>query len=156
MVSGLKTQRRLASEILGVGENRVWIDPSKYKDIKSALTREDISSLIDKGVIKKRNENFQSRGRSRELSLKKSKGRRRGMGSRKGKAHARSGFDWRYKVRALRAELRSQLEKGNIDKKTFRKLYIKVKGNSFHSVSHLRNYISETVKGKGANYDEKK
>ncbi|MBE5728286.1 50S ribosomal protein L19e [Candidatus Parvarchaeota archaeon] len=156
MVSGLKTQRRLASEILGVGKSRVWIDPSKYKDIKSALTKEDVLNLINKGVIKKRNENFQSRGRSRELRLKKSMGKRKGMGSRKGKAHARSDFDWRYKVRALRAELRSQLEKGNIDKKTFRSLYKKVKGNSFHSVSHLRNYISETVKGKGVNYGEGK
>ncbi|MEM0111188.1 MAG: 50S ribosomal protein L19e [Candidatus Parvarchaeota archaeon] len=150
----MKTQRRLASEILGVGAGRVWMDPSKYKDIKGALTKEDINNLINKGVIKRRNENFQSRGRSRDLRVRKAKNRGKGMGSRKGKAGARSSFDWRYKVRALRKELRAQLKAGNIDKKAFRKLYVKIKGNSFHSVSHLRNYITETMKG--TTYEEKK
>lgn len=154
MVNGLKTQRRLASEILDVGLGRVWMDPSKYKDIKGALTKEDINNLIKKGVIKRKNGNFQSRGRSRELKIKKSKNRRKGVGSRKGKAGARSSFDWRYKVRALRKELKRQLNDGNIDKKTFRRLYVRIKGNSFHSVSHLKNYITETVKG--TKYEEKK
>ncbi|MDP8012811.1 MAG: 50S ribosomal protein L19e, partial [Nanoarchaeota archaeon] len=39
MVS-LKTQRRVASEILGVGEKRIKMDPSKMKEIKEAITRE--------------------------------------------------------------------------------------------------------------------
>lgn len=137
----LKMQRRLASDILGVGEKHVWLDPSKTKEIKEAITREDISNLIKKGIIKRKVYVGQSRGRARILHLKKVRGHRRGIGSRKGKKSARASVDWRLKVRALRNELKSQLDQGKITKKEFRELYRKVKGNVFHSVSHLRYTI---------------
>ena len=50
-------------------------------------------------------------------------------------------FEWIDKVRALRNELFKQRKQGKIDKKEFRQLYKKIKGNSFHSVNHMRNYI---------------
>ena len=54
MQGKLKTQRRIASDVLNVGESRVWLDPSKFKDIKEAITRADIEGLISKGMIKKK------------------------------------------------------------------------------------------------------
>jgi len=48
-----RLQRRLAAEILGVGESRIWIDPNpEYtEDIEQALTRRDVESLIKRGII---------------------------------------------------------------------------------------------------------
>ena len=141
MQGKLKTQRRIASNVLGVGESRVWLDPSKFKDIKEAITRADIEGLISKGVIKKKELKGQSRARARVLHEKKRRGHRKGIGSRKGEKSARMKFEWIDKVRALRNELFKQRKQGKIDQKEFRQLYKKIKGNSFHSVNHMRNYI---------------
>ncbi len=146
-MSNLKTQRRLASEILKVGEKRVWLDPSKEKDIKEAITKADIQSLIDKGVIRKKELVGQSRVRAREIHEKKKRGHRKGIGSRKGEKHARMKFEWKDKIRALRKELFREREKGEITNEQFRILYNKAKGNAFHSVAHMKNYIEEFKKG---------
>ncbi|MGD2065814.1 MAG: 50S ribosomal protein L19e, partial [Candidatus Bathyarchaeota archaeon] len=42
----LKSQRRLAAEIMKVGENRVWIDPERIDYVEAAITREEIKKLI--------------------------------------------------------------------------------------------------------------
>jgi large subunit ribosomal protein L19e len=141
MQGKLKTQRRIASNVLDVGEGRIWLDPLKFKDIKEAITRADIESLISKGVIKKKELKGQSRSRARVLHEKKKRGHRKGIGSRRGEKSARMAFEWIDKVRALRKELFKQRKQGKIDKKEFRQLYRKIKGNSFHSVNHMRNYI---------------
>ena len=141
MQGKLKTQRRIASNVLKVGEARIWLDPSKFKDIKEAITRADIEGLISKGIIKKKELIGQSRARARVLHEKKRRGHRKGIGSRKGEKSARMDFEWIDKVRALRNELFKQRKQGKIDQKEFRQLYKKIKGNSFHSVNHMRNYI---------------
>ena len=141
MQGKLKTQRRIASNVLKVGEARIWLDPSKFKDIKEAITRADIEGLISKGIIKKKELIGQSRARARVLHEKKRRGHRKGIGSRKGEKSARMAFEWIDKVRALRNELFKQRKQGKIDQKEFRQLYRKIKGNSFHSVNHMRNYI---------------
>lgn len=142
----LKTQRRLASELLGVGEKKVWLDPSKFKEIKEAITRGDVESLIEKGFIKGKPVVGQSRGRARALHLKKKRGHRKGIGSRKGKKAARMQFVWRDRVRSLRKELVKERAAGKIDKKLFRIVYTKIKGNAFHSVAHMRNTIENMKK----------
>ncbi len=145
MVAGLTTQRRLASKFLGVGEGRVWLDPSKFKEIKEAITSADVENLVKKGFIKKKALVGQSRGRARAVHVKKKHGHRKGVGSRKGEKGSRTNMSWALKVRALRNELVKQRVAGKIDKKEFRDLYSRVKGNAFHSVNHMRNVI-ETMK----------
>lgn len=142
----LKTQRRLASDLLGVGEKKVWMDPSKFKEIKEAITRGDVENLIAKGSISRKELIGQSRSRARAFHLKKKKGHRKGPGSRKGKKAARAKFIWRDRVRALRKELFKQRVAGKIDKKLFRVVYRRIKGNAFHSVAHMRNTIEEMKK----------
>lgn len=142
----LKTQRRLASDLLGVGEKKVWMDPAKFKEIKEAITRGDIENLINKDIISKKELVGQSRGRARAVHLKKKKGHKKGVGSRKGKKAARANFIWRDKVRALRKELFKERKAGKVDKKLFRVVYKKIKGNAFHSVTHMRNTIEEMKK----------
>ena len=132
--------------LLDTGENKVWMDPTKYKEIKEAITREDVKNLVSKGVIAERETNGQSRSRARAVHKKTKKGHRKGPGSRKGKHAARTKFEWKDKVRALRKELFKQRKMGKIDKKLFRVVYKKIKGNAFHSVSHMRNTILEMEK----------
>ena len=45
-------QKRLAAHILKVGKSRVWLDPTKFKDIDAAITKVDIRKLIKKGYVK--------------------------------------------------------------------------------------------------------
>ncbi len=87
----LKTQRRIAAELLKCGENRIWIDPERIEDVAAAITREDIKRLIHDGVIKKKPIKGQSRARARAFQEARKKGRHRGPGSKKGKKTARMG-----------------------------------------------------------------
>lgn len=139
----LAIQKRLASEILGVGQTRVWIDPEKIEEVAKAITREDIRGLIEQGVIKRKPVRGISRGRARERALKRAKGRRRGHGSRKGAKGARSPSkeQWMKRIRALRKRLRELRDAGKITRGIYRKLYLKAKGGEFRSVAHLDAFL---------------
>ncbi|MBC7130754.1 50S ribosomal protein L19e [Candidatus Bathyarchaeota archaeon] len=139
----LRTQRRLAAEILKIGENRVWIDPNRIDDVEAAITREEIKKLIHEGVIKPLQEKGVSRSRARILHEKKKKGRRRGPGSRSGGARSiiSKKEAWMMKVRALRKRLRELKERKIIDQSTYRDLYIMVKSGRFESVADMERYL---------------
>ncbi|KUO39270.1 MAG: 50S ribosomal protein L19 [Hadesarchaea archaeon DG-33-1] len=141
----LKAQKRLAAKILGVGINRVWIDPARAADVEAAISRVDIRRLIHDGTIKARPERGVSRARARERAAKRKKGRRRGTGSRKGAAKARQPKKeaWIRTVRPLRAKLREFRNKRMIDVKYYRRLYRMVKGGAFRSKAHLETYLKE-------------
>lgn len=51
-MSDLSNQRKLASKVLECGLDRVWLNPEASEEIASAITREDIRGLIEKGTIK--------------------------------------------------------------------------------------------------------
>lgn len=140
----LVKQKRLAAQVLKVGEGRVWIDPEATEDIAAAITREDIRGLIGDGVIKKKQSKGVSRGRARVRAIQKSLGRRRGLGSRKGAKGARRGKKqlWIIKIRALRRRLKELRSGGYVDKTTYRRLYNKMKGGEFRNVAHLNDYLT--------------
>jgi len=130
---------------MGVGVNRVWVDPARITDVSTAITREDIKRLIRDGVIRARPELGISRARARERSMKREKGRRRGIGSRRGTAKARQPKKaaWIKTVRPLRGMLSELRDKGAIDVREYRRLYRMVKGGSFKSKAHLQTYLRE-------------
>lgn len=130
----LKNQKRLAAELLKVGESRVWIDPASVESVEAAITREEIRKLIHEGVIRKRPEHGISRGRIR------SKPKRRGPGSRKGSTISRKTL-WINRIRKLRKILRHLKGSKRISKSTYRRLYLLAKGGAFRSASHLKEYI---------------
>ncbi len=134
----VSVQRRIAAEILGVGVNRVWIDPSKLEEVTSALTREDVKGLIERGIISKRPVKGTSRVRARTR-----KGKRRGPGSRKGAFKARLNPEnvWPAKVRALRRFLKYLRDRRIITRRVYRELYLKAKGGAFDSIASLKRYI---------------
>ncbi len=138
----LKFVKRLAAQVLGVGESRVWIDPEKIERASMAISREDIRRLIHDGVIKKKPVSTPSRGRIRQRRLAKKKGRRRGYGSRKGPRFDEKDI-WITKIRLQRKYLRRLKDRKLIDKKTYRLLYRLAKGGTFRSLAHLKMYIEE-------------
>lgn len=133
----------MAAEILGVGEERVWIDPERIEEVKAAITREDIKRLIHEGVIRKIKEKGVSRARARITHEKKKRGKRRGVGSRSGSMKARVDPDrvWVEKIRALRRRLRELKGKRIITTRVYRQLYLKAKAGVFRSIADLHRYI---------------
>lgn len=139
----LSMVRRLAAEVLGVGEGRIYIDPSRVDEAASAITKDDVRRLIEEGVISAKPIKGTSRVRARLRRLKRRKGLRKGEGSRKGSKANMDKRLWVAKVRALRKLLKYLRDRKMIDKKTYRKLYRMVKGGVFHSKAHLKIYIKE-------------
>ncbi|MEM3608984.1 MAG: 50S ribosomal protein L19e [Candidatus Bathyarchaeia archaeon] len=142
-MTSLKSQRRLAANILKVGQNRVWIDPERIDDVETAITREEIRKLIHEGVIKPLPEEGISRARARTVHLKKKVGRRHGPGSRSGAHHAKiSKKDaWMAKIRALRKRLRELKADKIITEATYRKLYKMASSGRFASVADLERHL---------------
>jgi len=142
-MTGLKSQRRLAAQILKIGQNRVWIDPERTDDAEAAITREEIRKLIHEGIIKPLPEKGISRARARILHEKRRKGRRRGPGSGGGSAYAKISKKeaWMSKIRALRKRLH-ELKTGRIIvESTYRKLYRMASSGRFESVADLERYL---------------
>jgi large subunit ribosomal protein L19e len=142
-MTGLKSQRRLAAQILKVGQNRVWISPENIDDAEAAMTREEIKKLIHEGVIKRLPERGVSRSRARVLHMKKRKGRRRGPGSRSGSNRAKISKKeaWMGKIRALRKRLRTLKTKRVITESTYRELYRMARSGRFQSVADLERHL---------------
>lgn len=142
-MTDLKSQRRLAAQVLKIGQNRVWIDPEKADDVEAAITRDEVRRLIHQGTIKASPEKGISRGRARIIHEKKKKGRRSGPGSRTGSSHARVSkkHAWMSKIRALRKKLRTLKTKKMIAENAYQKLYRMAGSGRFESVADLERYM---------------
>lgn len=141
----LKVQKRIAADVLACSPKRVWFDEDHLDEIKEAITKADLRSLINKGVIRIKPAKVTSRGRARHNRRQKSKGRRKGHGSRKGKAGARLARKeaWTNSIRAQRDLIRYLRDKEIISRKDYRMLYSKCKGGFFRSRRHIRIFIEE-------------
>ncbi len=133
----------MASQVMKIGENRVWMDPERMDEIESAITREEIKRFIREKAIRKIPERGVSRARARVLHQKRKMGRRRGLGGRAGARTATISRKelWMSKIRAQRRELDDLRNRHLITPKTYRTLYIMSKSGSFRSKSDLRRYI---------------
>ncbi|MFB6198341.1 MAG: 50S ribosomal protein L19e [Halobacteriaceae archaeon] len=144
-MSDLSAQRRLAADVLDVGENRVWFDPDAQDEIADAITREDIRELVDEGSIQAEPKSGNSRGRARERDEKRAYGHRKGAGSRRGKAGARQDPKEQYEnqIRAQRRVLKELRDGGDLTPSEYRELYNMANGGEFDSVRRLRAFIQE-------------
>lgn len=143
MMMDLKNQRRVASQLLKCGENRVWIDPNRLEDASDAITRADVRTLIASGTIAARQKRGVSRGRTNYLKNQKRKGRRKGHGSRRGTKHARkpSKEVWMQSIRPIRKKLKELRDSGKIDTRTYRSYYLRAKGGMFKSRPHMESHM---------------
>ena len=132
----MNTIRRLAADILKVGELKVKISPDGVKEAEKAMTRSEVRELIKKGIITR----APNLGRR-----KKERRRRRSAGSRKGTAKTRAGGKavWMAKVRSQRAFLKQLLAEEAFDKKHKRILYMRIKSGLFRSKRAFLAYLKE-------------
>jgi large subunit ribosomal protein L19e len=144
-MSDLSAQKRLAADVLDVGQNRVWFDPEAQGEIADAITREDVRDLIDQGVIRTKEKSGNSRGRAKERQEKRAYGHQKGHGSRKGSAGARQNEkdDWVSRIRAQRERLRDLRDSGELSPTEYRELYDQASGGEFDDVGDLNRYIDD-------------
>ncbi len=129
----LKLQRRLAADILGVGENRIRFDPERLEDIADAITREDVRALIEEGAIYAAPVKGQTRNRVKETRVRK--GGKYATLTKKER--------WIMRVRPQRRYLKRLRDHGIIDRSLYRKLYLQVKAGRFKSIADIRNLLIE-------------
>ena len=139
----LKSQRRLAAEIMKIGEGRVWIDPERTDYVEAAITREEIRKLIHEGVVKSLPEKGVSRSRARVLIEKRKKGLRRGPGGKSGPARSKISKKqaWINRIRPIRRRLRELKDSRAITESVYRKIYDMSESGVFESKVDLERYI---------------
>ena len=141
----IRNKKQLVADIMKVGKKRVRLDPSQLDEISKAITKADIRSLIAAKKITIKPIIGNSKFRSRKIKLQKSKGRRKGKGSRKGKKTSRLTRKraWISKVRAQRAFIKKLKEKNLITKPVHRDIYKKIMSNAFRNTRLIKIYLGE-------------
>lgn len=131
----LNKVKELASKVMGIGKNKVKIlNPEEAREV---MTREDVRTKIEQGVISKKREKGISRGRKRSKKSRKKTGKRKG--GKKSRENPKE--TWMKNVRAQRKKLREI--KPELKQRAYRKLYRKIKGGQFKSKKRLMAHINE-------------
>lgn len=138
-------QKRLAAAIFKCSPQRVRFSTEHQKEISEAITRADVRTLISQGIITRLAVGGISNGRRKLVMKQLAKGRRRGAGSRKGRANARQagGQDWTTRVRVQRDLLHRLRDREKISDENYKMLYGKIKGGFFRSERHMKLYMEE-------------
>ncbi len=141
----LGVQKRLAAGILGCSPKRVVFDPERLAEIKEAITKTDMRALIEQGAIKMLPARGISKSRTRFAQRQKMKDRRKGHGSRKGAAGARTNTKtaWVNRVRLQRRYLKALRTGKLVSTSQFSEIYRKIKGGFFRSKRHMELYLTE-------------
>jgi large subunit ribosomal protein L19e len=140
----LSSKRRMAAQVLGVGQTRVRIDPEATEQLQDAITRESIRGWISAGLIWVDPKKGNSRGRVRARHIKSQK-KGKGQGSKKGAHGARVGKKrvWVGRVRMLRHILKVMRDRGEITNENFKLLYRQVKGAQIRSRRRLDEELAK-------------
>ena len=139
----ITNQKKMAAQILKCGVHRVWINPSYLDQVAQSVQKEDIREAIDNGWIKAKAIQGTSRVRALKRKEQKMKGRRKGHGKRSGTSNARNPRkqQWMSTIRAQRRTLKDMRDEGSLDRSQYRHYYLKAKGGSYRSVSHMRSQM---------------
>ncbi len=140
----LTNQKRLAAKILKCGENRVWINPDYIDEVASSVQADDIREFIEEGLIRAKAVKGTSRVRARTRQEQRRKGRQKGQGKRMGTANARNPRKnrWMRTIRSQRRALKDLREADEITPSQYRRYYLKAKGGSYRSISHMRSQMT--------------
>ena len=141
----LNVQKRMSAQVLGCSPKRVVFDTERLADIKEAITKADLRNLIEQGVIRKLPARGVSRSRARAALVQKRKDKRKGQGSRKGAAGARTSRkkSWVNRVRLQRRYLKGLKSANIVGQAESVDVYRKIKGGFFRSKRHMELYLAE-------------
>jgi len=141
----LNVQKRIAASVLNCSPKRVIFDNSRLSQIKEAITKADMRGLVIDSIVWKIPKRGISNSRTNSIRIQKTKGKRKGHGSRKGRKFARTPRkrEWINRIRLQRELIGILKEKKLIDNKIYWMLYAKCKGGFFRSRRHLKLYIEE-------------
>ena len=136
----ITNQKKMAAQLLKCGVHRVWINPLYLDQVAQSVQKEDIREAIDNGWIKAKAIKGPSRVRALKRASQKQKGRRKGQGKRSGTANARNPRKqrWMATIRAQRRTLKEMREEGILERSQYRHYYLKAKGGSYRSISHMK------------------
>lgn len=142
-MADLSNKKRMASELLGVGESRIRLDPEATEQLQDAITRESVRGWLSAGLIWTVPKSGISRGRVRARKIKR-KRRGAGQGSKKGAKGSRVGKKavWVRRVRMLRHILKVKRDRGEITNQDFKSLYLQVKGAQIRTRKRLEEEVS--------------
>ncbi|MEK6856980.1 MAG: 50S ribosomal protein L19e [Nanoarchaeota archaeon] len=141
----MNLQKRLAGRILKCSPKRIRFNQESLEEIKGAITKFDVSKLIQKDIITREQKQGISRLGAKEKLEQRKKGRKKGFGSRKGTRKAREGTKrtWINKVRKQRNYLKHLKRKELVNRLDYQELYNKITGGFFRSAGHLKLYAEE-------------
>ena len=131
-----QTVKRLASKLLGAGQNRIRIKKEELGRAMEALTREDVRALVADGAVYA----IPAVG-----PRKKERKGRKSRGSRKGKKFSRKPAKdaWMETVRSQRKYLNELVASGELPAEHRRYVYGKIKGRAFRGKKAMRTYLEE-------------
>ena len=132
----LKKKKKLIARVLGIGVNRVKL--TQVNEIKEAITRQDVKSLKNSGIIMIK----EIKG-TRHIERRKRKEER----SRKRKINERK-KNYVKRVRKLRSYIKNLRKKRKLSEKEYYDLRRKIKSNLFKDFSQLVASIKQQEKEK--------
>jgi len=137
-------QRRLASKIMNVGQNKVWFDPLRLNEIGDAITSIDVADLIKDKAIKKLPDKGVKRRAGKERQERKRKRSRKGG---KKKRHVQFGKrQYINKIRKLRSYLSFLKQSEKIDQKKYNTLRLAAKSGIVKTKQDINSNIKNTQK----------
>ncbi|MFH1325733.1 MAG: 50S ribosomal protein L19e [archaeon] len=128
----LSNKKNLVARTLNVSKERVVLVNSRIKEIKEAITKQDIRDLRTDGAILIKP--------IKGIKKKKRRNGRRGPGKIKIKVKTRK-KDYATLTRKLRKHVGSEKEKGKISKDDFSDIRKKIRNKFFRSKAHLKEHI---------------
>jgi large subunit ribosomal protein L19e len=128
----LENKKQLAARTLHVGKNKIIFSQEALSEIKEAITKQDIKTLYQEGIIRIK----PKRGRKTIVRRKI----RRGPGKIKVKVNKRKQIYVKI-TRKLRANVKDLKDKGEINRDMYIYLRKKIKMRFFKSKAHLKEYL---------------
>lgn len=135
--------QRMARRLLKCGRNKLWIDPNEKERVSAAQNYEHVKQLVEDNIIIRRKDKVNSRAHARKLAEGRAKGRRMGLGKRKGTKKARLSPKeiWMKNIRSMRATLKELKKKGELAGEEYRMYYVQAKGNLFKNKNVMLDAI---------------
>jgi len=128
----LRKKKELAAKALKVGKHRICFNQEGLSEIKEAITKQDIKTLHEEGIITIKNVH----GRKRIVKRHS----RRGPGKIKMKVRHRK-QDYVKMTRKLRRHLKSLRTSKDIDRELYYSLRKKIKMKAFKNINHFKESI---------------